>query len=272
MERLAKTATVLKNANKVALVTGSLSGIGLGIAHSLASRGYNVVLNGFASDEEIKATVGDFNKKYPNAEAKFIFADLTKPADCKNIVAETIKHFGRVDVLVNNAGMQHIDECVNFPDAKWEQVISLNLSSAFYLTKSVLPSMQQSGWGRIINIASVHGLVASVNKSAYVAAKHGIVGFTKAVALENAKKGVTVNAICPGFVLTPLIEKQIEIIAARDNIPKEVASRRLVEEKQPSGQFSSTNDIGELVGFLVSENARQVNGAAWTIDGGWTAV
>lgn len=173
--------------------------------------------------------MADFTKKYPKVEAFFIFADLTKPADCKKIVEETLKHFGRVDVLVNNAGMQHIDECVNFPEAKWEQVLSLNLSSAFYLSKYSLPFMQKSGWGRIINIASVHGLVASVNKSAYVAAKHGIVGFTKAIALENAKKGITVNAICPGFVLTPLIEKQIEIIAKRDNIPVEQASRRLVE-------------------------------------------
>ena len=216
--------------------------------------------------------MADFAKKYPNVEAKFIFADLTKAEDSKKIVQETVKYFGRIDVLINNAGMQHIDECVNFPDAKWEQVIALNLSSAFYLTKTALPHMQKSGWGRIINIASVHGLVASVNKSAYVASKHGIVGFTKAVALENAKKGITVNAICPGFVLTPLIEKQIEIVAKRDNITVEQASRRLVEEKQPSGTFSSTQDIGELVGFLVSENARQVNGAAWTIDGCWTAV
>ena len=238
----------------------------------MAQRGYNVILNGFASDEEIKQTIADFNKKYPTIEAKFIFADLTKAADCKKIVDETVKHFGRVDVVVNNAGMQHIDEVINFPDAKWEQVLALNLSSAFYIIKQALPHMQKAGWGRIINIASVHGLVASVNKSAYVAAKHGIVGFTKAVALENAKKGVTVNAICPGFVLTPLIEKQIEIIANRDKIPKETASRRLVEEKQPTGAFSSTQDIGELVGFLVSENARQVTGAAWTIDGAWTAV
>lgn len=174
---------LLRNNNKVALVTGSLSGIGLGIAHSLAARGYNIVLNGFASEQEIKNTEADFAKKYPNVEAKFIFADLTKAADCKKIVEDTLKHFGRVDVLVNNAGMQHIDEVTNFPDAKWEQVISLNLSSAFYLTKNALPFMQKAGWGRIINIASVHGLVASVNKSAYVAAKHGIVGFTKAVAL-----------------------------------------------------------------------------------------
>jgi 3-hydroxybutyrate dehydrogenase len=196
-----------------------LSGIGLGIAHSLAKRGYDIVLNGFASEEEIKKISESFKKAYPNVEAFYIYADLTKPADCKSIVEQTIKHFGRIDVLVNNAGMQHIDECINFPEAKWEQVIALNLSSAFYLSKYSLPHMQKSGWGRIVNIASVHGLVASVNKSAYVAAKHGIVGFSKALALENAKKGITVNAICPGFVLTPLIEKQIEIIAKRDNIP-----------------------------------------------------
>lgn len=191
----------------------------MGIAHSLAKRGYDIVLNGFASEEEIKKISESFKKAYPNVEAFYIYADLTKPADCKSIVEQTIKHFGRIDVLVNNAGMQHIDECINFPEAKWEQVIALNLSSAFYLSKYSLPHMQKSGWGRIVNIASVHGLVASVNKSAYVAAKHGIVGFSKALALENAKKGITVNAICPGFVLTPLIEKQIEIIAKRDNIP-----------------------------------------------------
>ena len=196
---------------------------------------------------------------------------MTKPADCKKIVAETLSKFGRIDVLVNNAGMQHIDECINFPDEKWETVISLNLSAAFYLSKYSLPYMQKAGWGRIINIASVHGIVASVNKSAYVAAKHGIVGFTKAIALENAKKGITVNAICPGWVLTPLIEKQIDIIAKRDNMNFEEASQKLVSEKQPSGQFSQPENVGEMAAFLVSDNAKQVNGASWTIDGCWTA-
>ena len=205
----------------------------------MAAKGYNIILNGFASDEEIKKTTQDFQTKYPSIEPYYIFADLTKPDHCKKIVDETFKKFGRVDVLVNNAGIQHIDECVNFPEAKWEQVISLNLSSAFYLSKYCLPYMQKVGWGRIINIASVHGLVASVNKSAYVAAKHGIIGFTRAIALENAKKGVTVNAICPGFVLTPLIEKQIEIIAEREKISRDVAANKLVSDKQPSGQFSS---------------------------------
>lgn len=182
-----------------------------------------------------------------------------------------MKHFGRVDVLVNNAGIQHIDECVNFPEHKWEEVLSLNLSSAFYLSKYSLPSMIKNGWGRIINISSVHGLVASVNKSAYVSAKHGIVGFTKAIALEYAKKGITSNALCPGWVFTPLIERQIKIISERDKISFEEASQKLVAEKQPSGKFSTPNDLGELVGFLVSDNAKQVNGASWTMDGGWTS-
>jgi 3-hydroxybutyrate dehydrogenase len=252
-------------------VTGSLSGIGLGIAHSLAKRGYNIILNGFASDDEIKRTIADFNSKYPNTEPVFIYADLTKREDCKKIVEETLKRFQRIDVLVNNAGMQHIDEAINFPDEKWETVLALNLSSAFYLSKYALPGMQKAGWGRIINIASVHGLVASVNKSAYVAAKHGIVGLTKALALENAKKGITVNAICPGWVFTPLIKKQIDIIAEREKISFEAASQKLVSEKQPSGEFSHPEDIGEIVAFLVTENAKQVNGASWTIDGGWTA-
>lgn len=167
--------------------------------------------------------------------------------------------------------MQHIDEVQNFPDNKWQDVIALNLSSSFYLVKQALPHMVKNGWGRIINISSVHGLIASVNKSAYVAAKHGIVGFTKAVALENAKKGVTSNVVCPGWVLTPLIEKQIDIISKRENISWDTAAKKLVEEKQPSGKFSSVEDVGEICAFLCTDNARQVNGAAWTIDGGWTS-
>jgi 3-hydroxybutyrate dehydrogenase len=182
-----------------------------------------------------------------------------------------LKKFGRVDVVVNNAGIQHIDEVKNFPEKKWEEVISLNLSSAFYITKYALPSMLELGWGRIINIASVHGLVASVNKAAYVAAKHGLVGFTKAVALEYAKKGITCNAICPGWVFTPLIERQIKIIAEREKISFDEAYVKLVAEKQPSGKASTPENIGELTAFLISENATQVNGAAWTMDGGWTS-
>jgi 3-hydroxybutyrate dehydrogenase len=228
-----------RSSNRVALVTGSLSGIGLGIAHSLAQRGYNIILNGFASDEEIDRIKSDFRRKYSRIEAYYIFADLTKAADCKKIVEQTLQKFGRVDVVVNNAGIQHIDEVKNFTEKKWEEVIALNLSSAFYITKYSIPSMLESGWGRIINIASVHGLVASVNKSAYVAAKHGLVGFTKAVALEYAKKGITCNAICPGWVFTPLIERQIKIIAEREKISFDEAYVKLVAEKQPSGKAST---------------------------------
>lgn len=172
--------------------------------------------------------------------------------DCKNLVNQTVAKFGRIDVVVNNAGIQHIDECKNFPEHKWEEVIALNLSSAFYVTKYALPSMLEGGWGRIVNISSVHGLVASVNKSAYVAAKHGIVGFTKAVALEYAKKGITCNAVCPGWVFTPLIEKQIKIISEREKVSFDEAYVKLVSEKQPSGQASTTENLGELVAFLVS--------------------
>lgn len=196
---------------KTAVVTGSLSGIGLGIARSLSAAGSNIVLNGFASEEEIAKLEKELSAG--ENKAKFIFADLTKPADCKSLIENSLKHFGNVDILVNNAGMQHIDKIEEFPDQVWEKVISLNLSSAFYTTKAALPGMKFKQWGRIINIASVHGLVASVNKSAYVAAKHGIIGFTKASALENAKHGITANAICPGWILTPLIQKQIDIIA-----------------------------------------------------------
>ena len=241
----------------------------MGIARALSGAGANVVLNGFAPDNEIKKLEGEMSNA--NSKAKFIFADLTKPADTKTLVEQSISHFGQVDILVNNAGIQHIDTCENFPEDMWEKVIALNLSAAFYGTKYALPGMQQRGWGRIINIASVHGLVASVNKSAYVAAKHGIVGFTRATALENAKKGVTINAICPGWVLTPLIEKQIDIIKEREKISLEEATRNLVEAKQPSGGFSLPEDLGALAAFLCTNNARQMTGATYTMDGGWTA-
>ena len=188
---------------KTAVVTGSLSGIGLGIARSLHGAGANIVLNGFAPEAEIKKLEQELTTN--GQTAKFIHADLMKPADTKSFIEQSIKHFGNVDILVNNAGIQHIDKVEEFPEEKWEQVIALNLSSNYYTTKYAISQMKERGWGRIINIASVHGLVASVNKSAYIAAKHGVVGFTKATALENAKTGVTINAICPGWVLTPLI-------------------------------------------------------------------
>jgi 3-hydroxybutyrate dehydrogenase len=196
---------------------------------------------------------------------------LTKPSDAKGIIEKATKEFGAVDILVNNAGIQHINKVEEFPDEMWEKVISLNLSSNFYTTKAVIPQMKQRGWGRIINIASVHGLVASVNKSAYVAAKHGLVGFTKATALETAGSGITCNVICPGWVLTPLIQKQIDIIKERDSLSNEQATKKLVSEKQPSGQFSVPEDIGGIATYLCTDYARQMTGASYTCDGGWTA-
>lgn len=254
---------------RTAVVTGSLSGIGLGVARALSAAGSNIVLNGFAPEAEIKALEKELTNQ--TSSAKFIFADLTKPSDTKNLIEQSIAHFGKVDILVNNAGMQHISTVEDFPEDIWEKVISLNLSSAFYGTKYALPQMKKNGWGRIINVASVHGLVASVNKSAYVAAKHGIVGFTKAAALENARNGVTVNAICPGFVLTPLIQKQIDIIKEKRGISEQDAAKTLIEEKQPSASFSVPADIGALATFLCTDNARQITGASYTVDGGWTA-
>ena len=196
---------------------------------------------------------------------------MTKPSDAKGIIEKATKEFGAVDILVNNAGIQHINKVEEFPDEMWEKVISLNLSSNFYTTKAVIPQMKQRGWGRIINIASVHGLVASVNKSAYVAAKHGLVGFTKATALETAGSGITCNVICPGWVLTPLIQKQIDIIKERDSLSNEQATKKLVSEKQPSGQFSVPEDIGGIATYLCTDYARQMTGASYTCDGGWTA-
>lgn len=256
-------------AGKTAIVTGSLSGIGLGIAKSLSAAGANIVLNGFAPEAEIAQLEKELSGN--GKQAKFIFADLMKPADGKALVEKSIAHFGKVDILVNNAGIQHIDAVENFPEDKWDNIIALNLSSNFHTIKHALPGMKQRGWGRIINIASVHGLVGSINKSAYVAAKHGVVGLTKVVALENAQSGVTCNAICPGFVLTPLIQKQIELKSQQHKVSIEEAQKILVTEKQPSGNLSSPEDVGNLVTYLTSDSASQIQGVAYTIDGAWTA-
>lgn len=255
---------------KTAVVTGSLSGIGLGIAQALAGCGANVVLNGFAPEDEIARTEKALTSA--NSQAKFIFADLTKPADSRDLVKKSIAHFGKVDILVNNAGMQHIDKTEDFPDAQWERVLALNLSSNFYAIAEALPGMKQRKWGRIINIASAHGLVASPNKSAYCASKFGVVGLTKVVALENAKEGVTCNAICPGFVMTPLIEKQIQIIMEKRGISFEEASEVLCSEKHPTGRLGRPEDLGALAAFLCSDNAVQMTGSSYSMDGGWTAI
>jgi 3-hydroxybutyrate dehydrogenase len=251
---------------KTALVTGSTSGIGLGVALCLARQGANVVLNGFGEFEAAKAQVAALGVK-----AGYHGADMSKPAEIEAMMAYADKDFGGVDILVNNAGIQHVAPVEDFPVAKWDAIIAINLSSAFHTTRRAIPGMRKKNWGRIINIASAHGLVASAQKSAYVAAKHGIVGFTKSIALETATTGITSNAICPGWVLTPLVQKQIDDRAAREGISVEKAKVELLSEKQPSLQFVTPEQLGELAVFLSSPAADQIRGVAWNVDGGWVA-
>jgi 3-hydroxybutyrate dehydrogenase len=255
---------------KTALVTGSTSGIGLGIACRLAAQGAHVVLNGFGDAEGPKAEVAAAGKAH-GVRVGYHGADMSKPADIEAMMAYAAKEFGSVDILVNNAGIQHVANVEDFPVEKWDAIIAINLSSAFHAMRLAIPAMRQKNWGRIINIASAHGLVASAQKSAYVAAKHGIVGLTKASALELATTGVTVNAICPGWVLTPLVQKQVDARAAKDGVDNEEAKRRLLAEKQPSLQFTTPEELGELAVFLCSAAANNVKGQAWAVDGGWTA-
>ena len=251
---------------KTALVTGSTSGIGLGIALTLARQGVNIVLNGFGDAQGPKAEVAAFGVK-----VGYHGADMSKAGEIEAMMAYIDAEFGGCDILVNNAGIQHVAAVEEFPVERWDAIIAINLSSAFHTTRLALPGMKAKGWGRILNIASVHGLVASAQKSAYVAAKHGIVGFTKSVALETATTGVTVNAICPGWVLTPLVQKQVDARAAADGVDGEEAKKRLLAEKQPSLQFTTPEQLGELAVFLCSDAAANVRGQAWSLDGGWTA-
>ncbi|UDF33474.1 UNVERIFIED_ORG: 3-hydroxybutyrate dehydrogenase [Shinella sp. XGS7] len=253
---------------KTALVTGSTSGIGLGIALSLARQGANIVLNGFGDAEGPKAEVA---AAAPGIRVGYHGADMSKPAEIEAMMAYVAQEFGGCDILVNNAGIQHVAPVDQFPTERWDAIIAINLSSAFHTTRLALPSMKARGWGRVLNIASVHGLVASAEKSAYVAAKHGIVGLTKAVALETATTGVTVNAICPGWVLTPLVQKQVDARAAAGGLSNEEAKKQLLAEKQPSLQFTTPEQLGELAVFLCSEAASNVRGQSWALDGGWTA-
>ncbi|RZS42955.1 3-hydroxybutyrate dehydrogenase [Limnobacter thiooxidans] len=252
-----------------ALVTGSTSGIGLGIAQRLAAKGMNVMLNGFGTPEQIEAAKESISSL--GVRVGYHGADLSKPAEIEDLVRSTEELFGRVDVLVNNAGIQHVSPVESFDPARWDAVIAINLSAAFHTTRLVLPNMQSRNWGRIVNIASAHGLVASANKSAYVAAKHGVVGFTKVVALENAKTGVTCNAVCPGWVLTPLVQAQVDARAHKEGITIEEAKINLLSEKQPSQEFVTPEQLGGLVVFLCSEDANEVRGVAWNMDGGWVA-
>jgi 3-hydroxybutyrate dehydrogenase len=248
---------------KVALVTGSTSGIGLGIARALAGAGADVVLNGFGDGAAVQAQLA---RQFP-VRVTYDPADMTRPAEIRRMVERA----GGVDVLVNNAGIQHVAPVEEFAEEQWDAVLAVNLSAVFHGIKAVLPQMRQRGWGRIINIASAHGLVASVNKAAYVTAKHGVVGLTKVVALETAATGITCNAICPGWVLTPLVQKQIDALAQRERICVDEAKRRLLAEKQPSGEFATPEQIGALALFLCSDAAAQIRGASLSIDGGWTA-
>ncbi|MDZ4160727.1 MAG: 3-hydroxybutyrate dehydrogenase [Burkholderiales bacterium] len=252
--------------NKTALVTGSTSGIGLGIAKALASQGANIMLNGFGDVEGAKAEVAALGVR-----VGYHGADMSKPADIEAMMAAAAEQFGRVDILVNNAGIQYVAPIEQFPAERWDAIIAINLTSAFHTTRLALPAMQAAGWGRIINVASVHGLVASAQKSAYVAAKHGIVGLTKVTALENATTGVTCNAICPGWVLTPLVQKQVDAKAEALGVSNEEAKRVLLAEKEPSLQFTTPEELGELAVFFCSAAANNVRGVAWQMDGGWTA-
>jgi 3-hydroxybutyrate dehydrogenase len=255
---------------KAAVVTGSTSGIGLGIANALAAEGCDIVLNGFgdpAATERLRAGLTERH----GVRAAYVAADMAKPAEIKSLIDEATRRLGGVDILVNNAGIQHVASIVDFPDERWDAVIAVNLSAAFHASKAALPLMITRKWGRIINIASAHGLVASAEKAAYVTAKHGLVGLTKVTAIECANQGITCNAICPGWVLTPLVQQQIEARARAAGIPVEQARDDLVREKQPMLDYTTPEKIGALAVFLCGDAASTITGAALSIDGGWVA-
>lgn len=255
---------------KTALVTGSTSGIGLGIAKALAREGANVVLNGFGDVDAPRAEVLVAGQA-AGAQVAYHGADMSRVADIEDMMKYAAAQFGRVDILVNNAGIQHVANVEDFPVEKWDAILAINLSSAFHTTRLALPAMKAAHWGRIVNVASVHGLVGSAQKSAYVAAKHGVVGFTKVTALETAATGVTCNAICPGWVLTPLVQKQVDAKAAEHGLSNEDATRLLLGEKEPSMQFTTPEELGGLAVFFCSPAANNVRGVAWNMDGGWAA-
>jgi 3-hydroxybutyrate dehydrogenase len=253
-----------------AIVTGSTSGIGLGIARAFASAGMNVMLNGFGDPAEIEglraAIAADFGIR-----ASFSGADMSKPAEITAMVAEAGQVFGQVDVLVNNAGIQHVEPVETFPPEKWDAILAINLSSAFHATRAVVPGMKARRWGRIINVASAHALVASPFKSAYVAAKHGVLGFTKTIALELAEHGITANAICPGYVLTPLVEKQIPQTAKARGLTEDQVIRDVLLHAQPTRSFVTVEELGALAVFLCTDAGRSITGSALPVEGGWTA-
>lgn len=256
--------------SKTALVTGSTSGIGLGIAKVLASKHYNIVLHGLLDQEQGQRLADQMAAEF-NIKVMFSNANMANEADIIELINQANNTFSGIDILVNNAGIQHTDSIEQFPMEKWHAIMAINLTSAFVTTQQCLPYMQKNNWGRVINIASVHGLVASVNKSAYVAAKHGLVGLTKVTAIENANKGITANAICPGWVETPLINNQIEAIANQKQVSFEEAKQQLISAKQPRLTMATPEQIGELVAFLCTDSAQGITGTSMPIDGAWTA-
>jgi len=260
----------MTDTQKSAIVTGSSSGIGKGIAEGLAQNGINVMLNGIESPEEVEPLRARLEKDY-GVKVLYSPANMMKPEEIRQLYADAEAAFGQVDVIVNNAGIQHVAPIEEFPEAKWDAIMAINLSSAFHLTKAAIPDMVERGWGRVINLASAHGLAASPYKSAYVAAKHGMLGLTKTVALEVAEKGVTVNAIAPGYVLTPLVEKQIPDTAKARGITEEEVKRDVILSAQPTKEFVTTEQLAGVAMFLISDAAAAVTGTTISVDGGWTA-
>jgi len=254
---------------KVAVVTGSTSGIGLGVARALAAEGADIVLNGFGAADAIEGLRKDLGAR--GVRVIYSPADMSKPAEIVGMIETATRELGRIDILVNNAGIQFTAPVEEFPIERWDAIIAINQSAVFHAIRAALPHMRKRNSGRIVNIASVHGLVASTDKVAYVAAKHAVVGITKVVALETATTGITCNAICPGWVLTPLVQKQIDALAAREELTPDAARARLLGEKQPSREFATPEQIGALTVFLCSEAAAQIRGVTLPIDGGWVA-
>jgi 3-hydroxybutyrate dehydrogenase len=257
-------------AGRVSLVTGSTSGIGLGVARALAAAGSDIVLNGFGKPEDVAETQAQMAAEF-KVRVSYSAADMSQPQAIREMIETALRTFGRLDILVNNAGIQHVAPLQDFPPDKWDAILAINLSSAFHTTRLALPSMLQNKWGRIVNIASAHGLVASPFKSAYVAAKHGLVGLTKVTALETAEHGITCNAICPGYVYTPLVEAQIEGQAKAHGIARDQVIREVLLAQQPNKRFATVDELGALVVFLASAAAASITGAALPVDGGWTA-
>lgn len=256
--------------NKNVLITGSTSGIGLAIAEGFAYQNANLIINGITPESNCSSILQELSNK-TNGRVLYIQSDLTQVNQIQSMIEKSISELGSVDILINNACIQHVSPIEEFPDDKWDQIIALGLSSAFHTSKLCLPKMREKQWGRIINIASAHGIVASVNKAAYVSAKHGAIGLTKVIALETAEENITCNAICPGWVLTPLVDNQIKANAKKNGWTYEQATQELLREKQPSMKFVKPEDIAQMCLFLCSESANQITGSKFIVDGGWTA-